>query len=222
MQSFSKEKDDETSQIIHDDNAKLSIFVETLAKPKKNHKKKSSSSLPSAAISKKLSNLFRDDEELMKYFNMNCDKCLTETGQPLTFSSTDENRLHFKQVHKLMFRCNGICRQCNVKKTSASKMREHIRFHLKPHEFQCKICLKYSSNHYNLRQHELCHAAADDYISSTTTQLIVRRFQCDICEDHKSFATKAAIYGHMQLKHTDRKRVVAKGVSAACDICNKK
>lgn len=165
------------------------------------------------ATNKKLPRSFRDDEKLLQYFDMRCDECVDVRGEALQFSSTDANRTHFKTVHRLMYRCNGICRRCNVQKTSASKMREHIRWHDKPDEFQCKICLKFASNQYNLRQHELYHLEDEPN----------GRFECDMCG--KRVATKASIYGHMQQKHvrlkTDERLKGGERVSASCDKCGK-
>lgn len=163
-----------------------------------------------ATTKKRVPRSLRDDEKLLQYFEMRCNECVDERGEKLQFSSADANRKHFKTVHKLMYRCNGVCRRCNVLKTSTSKMREHILWHDKPDEFQCKICFKFASNQYNLRQHELIHLENEQPNDGN--------FECDLCS--KRMATKEAICGHMQRKHMKRLKSV-KRISASCDKCGK-
>lgn len=113
-----------------------------------------------------------DESGIEKYFDLNCNEC---TDKVITFRNCAEDRLHYKTVHKKFNKCHGTCRLCKMSKTSASKMREHIRFHVEPAVFNCSFCSKVLYSQYSLRQHELIHQVTN--VNPADAEL----FECDIC-----------------------------------------
>lgn len=113
-----------------------------------------------------------DESGIEKYFDLTCNEC---TDKAITFRNCAEDRLHYKTVHQKFNKCHGVCRLCKMSKTSASKMREHIRFHEEPANFNCSFCSKVLYSQYSLRQHELIHEVTD--VNPANADL----FECDIC-----------------------------------------
>lgn len=138
------------------------------------------------------------DNEIMKYFDLKCDRCFDEKNEPIRFCSATVTRLHYKTVHKMLNRCNGICRMCDLQQTSASKMREHIRRHENPNEYQCKICGKEFQYSYVLKKHELSHEVE-------TIKTVY--FVCDICGEKA--LTLVGLTIHMRHRHIGRQNANA-------------
>lgn len=164
---------------------------------------------------------FISDAEILKYYDLNCDRCFDyENNEPIKFSTTLENREHYKNVHKMINRCNGVCRVCNLSQTSKSKMREHIQRHENPNQYKCRICDRKFQFSYVLKYHELSHES---------DEIDTKYYVCDICG--LKALTKSGLTKHMgvhQKSSTDDSSSVAKvkklspkRVGITCPICNK-
>lgn len=165
---------------------------------------------------------FISDAEILKYYDLNCDRCFDyDKNEPLRFATSLENREHYKTVHKMINRCNGVCRVCSLSQTSKSKMREHIQRHENPSQYKCRICDRKFQFSYVLKYHELSHES---------DEIDTKYYVCDICG--LKALTKSGLTKHMGVHQksasTDgssvsrvKKSLPKQRIGITCPICNK-
>lgn len=108
-------------------------------------------------------------------------------------------RKHFSIEHPKQ-KCFVTC--CQRKLKHRFDIVEHIRFHIDPNTFKCKICDKVSTNSRNLNKH--MH-------EKHTAEGQERPFECTICQ--KRFAKKCTLKTHMETHDT--------GKDYKCSECGK-
>ncbi|XP_065363154.1 zinc finger protein 236-like [Calliphora vicina] len=124
---------------------------------------------------------------------LECDIC-NQVFTNLTFL-----RKHFSTEHPKQ-KCYVSC--CQRKLKHRFDIVEHIRFHIDPDTFKCKICDKVSTNSRNLNKH--MH-------EKHTAEGQERPFECSICQ--KRFAKKCTLKTHMETHDT--------GKDFKCNECGK-
>lgn len=112
-----------------------------------------------------------------------------------TFANFNLLSQHFKDKHPRN-NCHIVC--CEYKISSRNKLVEHIRLHLNPNAFKCKVCGKCSASSLFLKLHMQSHNEE-------------KPFQCQVCQ--KRFRTKSYYLIHCGT-HTSEKNLI-------CTVCGR-
>lgn len=107
-----------------------------------------------------------------------------------TFGNFPLLRKHFREEHPNK-KCFVTC--CQRKLHHRFHIVEHIRYHIDPDTFKCKICGRVNSNSRTLTKH-----MKDKH----TAEGLQRRFECNMCP--KRFTKKCSLKMHLETHETGR------------------
>ncbi|XP_075167564.1 zinc finger Y-chromosomal protein 1-like isoform X2 [Haematobia irritans] len=133
-----------------------------------------------------------DNQFLSENFDIVCDICQTAT------SNFRGLRRHFVQEHGQP----GYAICCNTKFFSVTTLSDHVRLHIDPEYFKCKICGKIKPDRRLLMFHELIHRPKE------------KKFICDICS--RPFYFENCLRNHKQSHLPEKEKPFP------CEHCGKR
>lgn len=115
------------------------------------------------------------------------------------FSSATNLKNHVLTFHEKKFPFKCSFKGCNKCYSVKSRLKAHMKIHMKDKPFKCSICSKEFPTESSLNSHAVFHS--DN-----------KPFKCSSCE--KCYKTKQHLKEHINIKHKDIKKF-------SCTICHK-